>query len=216
MSFQAEAEQTEFHTEGTVVTADGRQINFGLDLMMSRSFSEYYAEKYTPPTNAQLIDPLVINLDGNIANLGDQTFFFDLDGDGTQENIHALTPGSGYLALDRNGDGVINDGNELFGTKSGNGFEDLRMFDEDGNGWIDENDEIWNKLQIWTKGEDGKDMLFRLAEKGVGAICLRHVETQFSLNQANSNAMRGMIRNTGMFLYENGEVGTVMHLDVAT
>ena len=61
--------------------------------------------------------------------------------------------------MDRNGDGKINDGSELFGTKSGDGFKDLASYDADGNGWIDENDAIFSQLKIWTKDEDGKDKL---------------------------------------------------------
>lgn len=78
-----------------------------------------------------LTDPLVINLDGNIAGLSDQKFMFDIDADGEEESISYLQGGSGYLALDKNGDGVINDGSELFGTKSGDGFADLAEYDAD-------------------------------------------------------------------------------------
>lgn len=169
-----------FSTKGIVKTADGREISFGLNLEMSRSFTEYYEESHDIGV-LNCTDPLVINLDGNIAELSDQTFFFDLDGDGEKEEISSLKSGSGYLALDLNGDGVINDGSELFGTKTGNGFADLAKYDQDGNGWIDEDDEIWSKLQIWTKDEDGKDRLYHLSEAGVGAICLQNTRTEFSL-----------------------------------
>ncbi len=118
------------------------------------------------------------------------------------------------LALDKNGDGVINDGSELFGTKSGDGFRDLAAYDSDGNGWIDENDEIWEKLLIWTRDEDGKEICYKLSEKGVGAIYTGNVNTDFSLNGAD-NAANGRIRRTGLFLYENGMAGTVQHVDVA-
>ncbi|MFQ8776527.1 MAG: hypothetical protein ACLR78_02345 [Roseburia sp.] len=78
----------------------------------------------------RLCDPLVINLDSNIANVSDQKFYFDIDADGSDDSISMLNSGSGYLALDRNGDGIINDGSELFGTQSGNGFADLAAYDK--------------------------------------------------------------------------------------
>ena len=215
-----EQEDTYYSTKGKVVTADGREIEFGLGLQMSRKFKEAYYEEaaiYARQANdmASLIDPLVINLDSSIANVSDQKFMFDIDSDGILDSISQLNSGSGYLALDKNGDGTINDGSELFGTASGNGFADLAAYDEDGNGWIDENDEIWSKLLIWTKDENGKDMLYHLKDKGVGAICLESVDTDFSLKSLKDNTMNGMIRKTGMFLYENGNVGTMQHLDVA-
>ena len=161
-----------------------------------------------------MCDPLVINLDTDVAELSDQTFYFDIDGDGEKDEVSQLGKGSGYLALDKNGDGVINDGSELFGTSSGNGFADLAAYDEDGNGWIDENDAIWSKLKIWCKDENGNDVLYRLADKGVGAICLQNAATDFTL-KGQEGQTRGAIRNTGVFLYENGNVGTVQHVDVA-
>lgn len=215
-----EKEDTAFATKGKVITADGREIEFNLGLEMSRRFEEYYYEQndiyaYTPSQPANLVDPLVINLDSNIASVSDQKFMFDIDSDGILDSISQLNSGSGYLALDKNGDGKINDGSELFGTASGDGFADLAAYDDDGNGWIDENDAIWSKLLIWTKDEHGKDMLYHLKDKGVGAICLESVDTEFSLKSLKNNAMNGKIRKTGMFLYENGMAGTVQHLDIA-
>ena len=212
--FHMEEENTTFSTVGTVRTADGREINFNLEFAMSRRFEEYYEETYS---TEQLIycDPLVINLDTNIASVSDQKFFFDLDQDGEEEEISMLGSGSGFLALDLNGDGVINDGGELFGTKSGNGFADLSKYDSDGNGWIDEADEIWDKLLIWVKDDQGNDTLYHLKDLGVGAIGLGSVSTEFALNSAQDNHNNAMIRRTGIFLYENGNVSTVQHLDLA-
>ncbi len=211
--YHEETENTGFTTQGTVKCADGREINFNLNLEMSRSFQEYYEETLSMK-QVSMCDPLVINLDGNIAQLSDQTFLFDLDGDGQMDEINQLSAGSGFLALDKNGDGEINDGTELFGTSSGNGFSDLAAYDEDHNGFIDEGDAIWDKLKIWVMDENGNKQLYSLAEKGVGAICLQNASTDFTLTGGN-NQTNGMIRNTGIFLYENGNVGTVQHVDLA-
>ena len=210
--YHEETENTGFATQGTVKCADGREINFNLNVTMSRSFQEYYEENVRM-MEVSMCDPLVINLDGNIAELSDQTFLFDLDGDGQKDEINRLGAGSGFLALDKNGDGVINDGNELFGTKSGNGFADLAAYDTDHNGFIDEGDEIWDKLKIWVMDENGEGQLYSLAEKGVGAICLQNAVTDFAITDENNQA-KGRIRNTGFFLYENGEVGSVQHVDM--
>ena len=196
--YHAESEQTAFSTQGKVITADGREITFGLDISMSRSFEEYYETTHTEEV-LQMMDPLVINLDTNIAGLSDQKFEFDIDCDGIKDTISMLEKGSGYLALDKNNDGSINDGSELFGTSSGDGFKDLAIYDEDGNGWIDENDEIFDKLLIWSKDADGNDELYTLKEAGVGAICLHKVATDFSLNSLKDNQSNGQIRSTVFF-----------------
>ena len=220
-SYSMEQEDTSFSTVGTVRTKDGREINFNVNVNMSRRCEEYYREELNVAQFA-LYDPLVINLDTDATELSDQTFYFDLDADGEEEEISMLK-GSGYLALDKNGDGIINDGSELFGTGNGDGFADLAKYDVDGNGWIDENDSIWSKLKIWCKDEKGNDVLYKLSDKGVGAICLQNVSTDFTLQgdrkaqdgTTEANATNGAIRKTGIFLYENGNVGTVQHVDMA-
>ena len=220
-TYSVEQEDTCFSTVGTVRTKDGREINFNVNVNMSRRCEEYYREELNVAQFA-LYDPLVINLDTDVTKLSDQTFYFDLDADGEEEEISMLK-GSGYLALDKNGDGVINDGSELFGTKNGDGFADLARYDEDGNGWIDENDSIWSKLKIWCKDENGNDVLYKLSDQGVGAICLENVSTDFTMQgdrkaqdgTMNANATNAVIRKTGIFLYENGNVGTVQHVDMA-
>jgi hypothetical protein len=62
-----------------------------------------------------------------------------------------------FIWLDRNGNGIVDDGSELFGNftplLSGgiaeNGFEALREFDANGDGVIDANDPVWNRLMLW-------------------------------------------------------------------
>ena len=212
-TFFEETESTSFSTVGTVRTADGREINFNVNVGMSREFQEYYRDDLEL-ASFTMCDPLVINLDTDVAQLQDQTFYFDIDADGKPDEVSQLGTGSGYLALDKNGDGSVNDGSELFGTASGNGFADLAKYDEDGNGWIDENDAIWEKLKIWAKDQNGNDVLYRLADKGVGAICLQNASTDFTQKGLGGQTL-GAVRSTGVFLYENGNVGTVQHVDVA-
>lgn len=213
--YYREQERTSYQTKGTVVTADGREIEFNLSFAMSRSFERYYNEKYEAKV-VSFCDPLVINLDSTMPEVSDEKFLFDIDGDGVLDAISRLSGKSGYLALDKNGDGQINDGTELFGTKSGNGFADLAEYDSDGNGWIDEDDEIWDKLMIWCMDGNGKSQLYHVSEKGIGAICLQNVSSNFSLNSLKTNQTNAAVRNTGIFLYENGNVGTVQHMDLAT
>lgn len=213
--YYSEHETTCFNAKGTAVTADGRKIPFSVNLEMSRSFT-LAAQESIEVGKPRLCDPLVINLSGNGAGVTDQKFFFDLDADGEKEEISSLASGSGYLALDHNGDGEINDGSELFGTASGNGFADLAAYDADGNGWIDEADEIFPRLKVWIRNADGTSKLLSLKETGVGAICLGSENTEFSLNSPEDNHTNAIVRKTGIFLYENGGCGTVQQLDLAT
>lgn len=212
-SFYLEQENTAYNANGIVRTADGRELNFGVTLEMSRAFCQKYES--LSQYSYVVTDPLVINLDTNIGTVTDQKFLFDLDSDGEEEQISFAGEGSGFLALDKNGDGKINNGNELFGTQSGDGFRDLAEYDKDGNGWIDEADDVFKDLKVWTKDADGNDMLIDLKKAGVGAIYLGHTSTQFSLNELETNKTNGIVRSTGIYLKENGEVGTIQHIDLA-
>lgn len=207
-----EQEKLSFSAAAKVQTADGRTISVKLELSMSREFAAS-RQINIRAGDALKIDPLVINLDVPSAKLTDQKISFDLDADGKTDSISFLAPGSGFVALDRNGDGIVNDGSELFGAKTGDGFAELAVFDSDGNNWIDENDPIYEKLRIWTRDEHGRDSLFALGQKGVGAIYLGSVGTDFWLKNSE-NAATGQIRKTGFFLRESGAAGTMQHIDI--
>ena len=206
-----EEETTQFQAQGLVSTADGRQIAIEVALNMSRSFTRTEDELFL--AGDALKDPLVINFAGTAAQLTHDTFSFDIDADGENDQISFLEAGSGFLALDANGDGGVNDGRELFGALSGDGFADLAAHDDDGNGWIDEGDAVFNQLRIWTKTADGQDQLLTLTETGVGALYLKKVATPFALKN-DANELQGQVRASSIFLREQGGAGVVQQLDL--
>ncbi len=207
-----EHERTDFSSTGKVQTADGRTLNFTLELGMCRDYS--CERKTVTSEKAVLRDPLVINFDGKAAELSGKCFAFDLDCDGTDDSMAALASGSAYLAFDANEDGRINDGSELFGTRSGNGFADLARFDLDGNRWIDENDDVFTRLRVWAPDGSGQGALDTLAQRGVGALYLDSVATPFSLTDSE-NRLLAQIRASGVYLREDGGVGTLQQVDLA-
>ncbi len=199
-----EEESLSMQTKGCVKTQDGRSIDINLDVTMQRSF---YSKTMTKET--MMIDPLVINFKGNLPELSDATFSFDIDCDGASDQISCLTKNSGFLALDKNNNGQIDNGSELFGTQSGNGFKDLSQYDTDANGWIDENDPIFDGLRIWSNHE-----LIGLGEVGIGAIYLGAQSSPFTFKN-DANKSLGSLRQSGIFLFESGEVGTISQIDFA-
>lgn len=206
-----ESEAAQFTAQGIVHTADGKEIQLALELNMSREFLSQ--TRLSVRTGDALKDPLVINFSGNAAQLAQATFKFDLDADGRTDNMRFVAPGSGFIALDHNGDGKINDGRELFGALSGNGFADLAKYDDDGNGWIDQNDAVFDRLLVWTRDGGGKDSLQGLLQHGVGALYLGNAETPFALKDSG-NALQGAVRASGLYLREDGGAGTLQQIDL--
>ena len=213
-----ENETTNFSASGIIKTADGKEIQFQCDLSMQRSFymdnsTEIFMGASTD--RKSLCDPLIINFAGTAAELKNTTFAFDLNADGSAENIQELAAGSAFLVLDKNKDGKINNGNEMFGTQSGDGFADLSVYDEDGNGWIYENDSVYNSIGVWNNSAYG-GKIRSLKEAGIGAIYLQNANTEFSIKDKTTNELQGQIRKTGIFLNEkNGNIGTIQHVDLA-
>lgn len=201
-----EKESYSFSTKGCIKT-DCKEISIDIDFSMSRSF---VIENRIDIANS--FDPLVINFKGEIPELEEKRFSFDLDNDGEEDQISSLKEGSGFLALDRNEDGKVNEGSELFGTRLGNGFTELAEYDCDQNSWIDENDAIFSKLRIWSgKGCKEKELL-GLGEVGIGAIYLGATDAEFTY-KTPKNEKLGELRSSGIFLYENGQAGNISQID---
>jgi hypothetical protein len=136
-----------------------------------------------PPTDT----PLVLSFDGApVAYLADRAHGFDLNGARSQVTDWptARTP---WLALDRDGDGRIADGSELFGSmtvlstgeRAANGFAALRELDADGDGRITPRDPGFARLLVWSDGDGDRRSapgeLVSAAEAGLLSIDLDYV-----------------------------------------
>jgi hypothetical protein len=207
-----EREEVGFRAQGTILTADGQELVFSLELDMSREYIE--KNRLSIRAGDALIDPLVINFDGNAADLTSLKFEFDLDADGLSEEIPIPTSGRGFLAVDLNNDGMINNGSELFGPTTGNGFDELASYDADGNAWIDENDEIFHRLRIMTVDSQGAQSLSTLDDHGIGAVYLDRASTLFDVRMGSTNQLLGRILATGVYLKDDGTAGTIQQLDL--
>lgn len=203
----SESEKTTVCGKGLVNTCDGRQISFDFSMEMAR---DYASTKTSDESGSiALRDPLILSFDGKASELTKDRIAFDLNADGKAEQIPGLGSASGFLVFDRNGNGKADNGSELFGVASGNGFADLALLDADHNGWIDEADPAFKQLAVWSG-----DSFSSLAQRGVGALYIAAVDAPFSL-KTSSNELLGQIRAAGVYLSEAGEVGHMQQVDLA-
>ena len=205
-----EQEQLAFVANGQVTTADGREIRFDLGFALNYQKLQL-SERLT--SSAALKDPLVLNLEGLVPGFSSARFEFDLDADGSSESLTQLANNSVFLALDRNGNGQIDDGNELFGARSGNGFAELSALDEDGNGILDEADSGFASLRLYRSDT----ALLTLGDQKIGAIFLNAAATPFMHlggDQGAQGESPAVLRQTGLYLTEDGKAGTVQQIDL--
>lgn len=208
----SESEQTLIQARGEVLTADGRAIAFRLDLAMTRSYREETSVSLRAGDGVRK-DPLVINFAAATTQLESQRFSFSLDASVGAQRLPMLARGSGFLALDLNGNGAIDSGKELFGAKSGDGFADLAAYDSDHNGWIDEADAVFSRLRIWRPDAQGQGTLATLSEAKVGALALARTATPFELRDSANRSLGG-VAATGVFLREDGSAGSLQQVDL--
>jgi len=178
------------------------------------------------------IDPLVFDLGGDgitTVSLEESNAFFDLDNNGFAEKTSWVSAKEGLLAYDKNGDGIINGGNELFGdrtlmkdgkTLASSGFVALAEYDDNKDGKIDSNDVIYALLRIW-QDSDGDGIasageLRRLVDLGIVSIGLSYSNTGVT-DSANNIQVRagtftltdGSSRAVGEYLLNRNPVHSV-------
>jgi hypothetical protein len=194
----SEEERLGYQAEGMVHLEDGRSMVFSLAFTMERSRVEQHSISLRV---GELSDPLFLTLRDELPG-DDSQLSLDLNGDGRLEPLQLPSDQAALLALDRDGDGRLNTAGELFGPNTGDGFAELRELDEDGNGWIDENDSRFSQLRLTA----GDGQLFSLSDAGVGALHVHALNSPFQLSN-------GQLRMSTVFLYEQGGVGLLQRLD---
>ena len=206
-----ENQQMTFNAGGIVNTADGREINFSLDLMMAREFMT--ANNISLKAGGVAGQNFIVDFEGPASELASTEFQFGLEPDEDRETVSYLSLGGGLLSIDFDNDGTINALSEVIGTETGNGFAELSAYDLDGNGWIDENDTVFDQLQILSQDTNGNDVATGLRENNVGAIYLSSVHSPYELKN-DENVLLGQIEESGVYLGEDGTPGTVQQLSM--
>jgi Ca2+-binding RTX toxin-like protein len=119
-------------------------------------------------------DPLVIDLDGDgieTIGLGEKPIYFDVDGDLFAEATGWLKGDDGFLVLDANNNGRVDDISEMFGNRAEGGYAELAGYDSNHDGKISVADIMWTDLKVWqdfnSNGVTDVGELKSLADLGI-------------------------------------------------
>jgi hypothetical protein len=161
--------------------------------------------------------PIVVDVLGNGFNMSNAStgVFFDMEGQGTggQFSWTAANSDDAWLALDRNNNGLIDSGKELFGNITAqdihpegverNGFLALALYDSpayggNGDGWITEQDSVFSQLKLWRddnhNGVSETCELFTLPELGLEKIDLNYRSSRRVDEHGNEFRYRSKVR----------------------
>ncbi|MFV5421356.1 calcium-binding protein [Acinetobacter baumannii] len=217
---QALSEIQKMQHDGTFPELDpGLMAGFAGEVLegWSKEFYSWFPDDWNPWKNIDrnsdgvkkyhIYDPVVLDLDGDgietIAANKWAGVLFDHDNDGIRTSTGWVGSDDGILVLDRNGDGVINDGSELFGdsvtlkdgSQASNGYAALAEFDSNGDGKVNAEDTNFEQLKVWRDlNQDGVSQtneLFGLTELGIQSLNLNHTNTDTALGNDNILAQTG-------------------------
>ncbi len=151
-------------------------------------------------------DPLILNLDNTDFSFSvESSVLFDLNADGQKDIISNLNTGNAFLAFDKNRNGVIDDGRELFGDASGaeDGFSDLASYDLNDDGLINAQDQLFDQLLLLSFSADGEQSLNTLSSERIESLSLYEEKEDVIYNGDNQ------LTSQAIFIRGDNTVGRI-------
>lgn len=176
-------------------------------------------------------DPLTLDLDGDgLETVGTTAgILFDQTGSGVRQGTGWVAPDDGFLVLDRNGNGVIDSGRELFGDSTHkstgqtalDGFDALRDLDSNADGKISSTDAQFGNLRVWRDhNQDGISQsgeLYTLSSLQIASINVAASANSQTLANGNQIADLGTYTRTDGSTGTTGEIsGTLGDINLGT
>lgn len=207
-----------------IAFAVGAALGYAVRKYTNKNIDALFDYFITAKNAPRPVDPLALDLDGDglISTISaDAGIMFDHKGNGVRQGSGWVNSNDGFLVYDRNGDGIVNSGSELFGADtadySGNstagmtGFRALAQEDTNGDGVVNQLDDNWNSFKVWRDlNQDGisqANELFTLEGLGI---------TEFRLDVENTSSTTdgGTISGLGTYVKDDGTIGTTVQLDL--
>ncbi|CAM4039161.1 hypothetical protein [Xenorhabdus thuongxuanensis] len=198
-------------------TPNGNYDNFGEMLEKNYETADKWGEEWAEENNEVLPSPLIIDLNGDgVGTISEGEVYFDITNDGKKESTGWVDKNDGFLVLDKNEDGKIESGAELFGdhsvingkTNFKNGFNALSELDTNNDSIISKDDKEWHKLKIWKDENSNaivdENELVGLSDMGIKEINLTY-ENKFHIDESGNRH-----KETATVTWDNGNVTDIV------
>jgi Ca2+-binding RTX toxin-like protein len=179
------------------------------------------AEESPAAVNSGIAAPIIFDFDkdGNsLISLADSTTRFDMNGDGVADKTGWIEADDAFLALERNGNGIVDDIKEISFIQDKQGaktdLEGLAAFDTNANGLLDGGDARFVEFKLWfdrnSNGATDAGELLSLAEAGIASITLQGTATGETVT-----AGQNITYNRSAYALNNGGSGTLLDVGLA-
>lgn len=180
-----------------------------------RITSEHNSYRKIEISAKALKDPILVQFGsrglGNIEGQKD----FAINQDHTLDNLPIFSGDVGYLVYDKNNNQQADDGSELFGPKTGQGFVELAQLDSNKNGFIDLDDQYFEQLYIWQPSDSNNqtEQWLSLKDAKIQAISLSSISTPFDFYDQQGK-IQAQLRQSSFAISEEGIGRGVHQVDV--
>ncbi len=233
-TLSTEQQQLNFTMQGEFII-DNKKANLNYQLNLHASYSSM---RRIETTAAALKDPLIIQFGTPSIGYINGYAKFDINNDHKQNDLPIFSGDVGYLVFDKNNNNRVDNGGELFGPTTNNGFSELAQLDSNNNGFFDNQDNKFSQVYIWqpkqaktnnnekslseqpnaqVNKQANKQNLVSLSQAGIKAISLNAIATPFNFrdqSKGSKGAINAQLTQTSFAITNNNQALGVHQIDV--
>jgi hypothetical protein len=209
--WQSHEQYLDYQVQGQLNIND-QALSLDYKLSLSSERSSYSKIEMSA---AALKDPLLVQFGSQgLGAIKGQTDFA-INQDNALDKLPIFSGDVGYLVYDKNNNQQADDGSELFGPKTGQGFVELAQFDSNKNGFIDAEDQQFEQLYLWQPSDDNNptEQWLSLKDAKIQAISLSTISTPFDFYDQQGE-VQAQLRQSSFAISDSGLGRGVHQVDV--
>lgn len=208
--WQSHEQQLSYHVNGKFNIGD-QELSLNYNFALSSERTSYSKVEMSA---AALKDPLIVQFGSQgLGNIEGQKSFA-INQDDILDDLPIFSGDVGYLVYDKNDNQKADNGSELFGPQTGQGFIELAQLDTNKNSFIDAKDAQFDRLYLWQPSDNEQTgQWMSLKEANIQAISLSAISTPFDFYDQQGQ-VQAQLRQSSFAISEDGYGRGVHQVDV--